>query len=91
MTALLNAPCVFCGYNGHGYFQVGTHSKSCPWHYIGGEADREAKLGDVIARNHYEADILRSQVVWLEAKIETLKRQNRRTQERLARVRGDRP
>jgi len=38
--ALLGAPCTFCKYNGPGFFQAGTHKKSCPWHHIGGYSER---------------------------------------------------
>jgi hypothetical protein len=38
--ALLDAPCLFCGYNGAGYWQSGTHAKDCRWHSVGGFDDR---------------------------------------------------
>lgn len=37
---LLDAPCVFCAYNGAGYWQVGIHAKDCPFHNVGGDAAR---------------------------------------------------
>lgn len=37
---VLRAPCVWCGYSGEGYYQPGTHKPSCPWHCVGGLADR---------------------------------------------------
>lgn len=37
----LDAPCRFCGYNSSGYWQAGTHAAGCPWHKIGGFAERE--------------------------------------------------
>ena len=40
----LDSPCIFCGYNGKGYWQIGTHLKDCPFYSIGGGADREAKI-----------------------------------------------
>jgi len=40
----LDGPCIFCGYNGRGYWQKGTHLPDCPFVDIGGEADRQAKL-----------------------------------------------
>ena len=36
----LDAPCRWCGYNGSGYWQSGTHADGCPWHHIGGELQR---------------------------------------------------
>ena len=36
----LTAPCQFCNYHGRGYWQTGTHSKSCPFYLIGGEEAR---------------------------------------------------
>lgn len=53
MSQLLAAECVFCGYNGEGYWQVGTHAKDCPWFNIGGEAERAAKVG-VFMRIYYK-------------------------------------
>lgn len=46
---LLDAPCVFCGYNGANYWQVKTHGKLCPWYSMGGIAEREGMLRKVIA------------------------------------------
>lgn len=43
-NGLLAAPCLWCGYNGEGYYQAGTHSQSCPWHTIGGCDDRLGHL-----------------------------------------------
>lgn len=37
---ILDAPCVFCGYNGASYWQKHTHSKECPFHEVGGDASR---------------------------------------------------
>ena len=51
----LAAPCIWCGYNGSGYWQRGTHDEGCMWRDVGGEADRleflrrgslDAALGD---------------------------------------------
>ena len=44
ISKLLEAPCLFCGYKGHGYFQTHTHDKSCPWYDIGGGFEREEAL-----------------------------------------------
>ncbi len=33
---ILKSKCIFCGYNGAGYYQEHTHDKLCPWHSIGG-------------------------------------------------------
>jgi hypothetical protein len=43
--AMLDAPCVFCGYNGAGYWQSGTHAKDCRWYSVGGYVDRHKALG----------------------------------------------
>jgi len=48
MHNLLNAPCLFCGYSGEGYYQAGTHAKDCPWHSVGGDSERYGKLPGVI-------------------------------------------
>lgn len=42
--ALLDAPCIDCGYNGPGYWQAGTHAETCRWRNVGGEAERIAAL-----------------------------------------------
>jgi len=41
MEWLLAAPCIFCGYNGPGYYQAKTHKKHCYWYYVGGLQERE--------------------------------------------------
>jgi len=43
-SGLLDAPCLWCGYNGRGYYQVGTHDKSCIWHTVGGRNERLDRL-----------------------------------------------
>jgi hypothetical protein len=40
----LDAPCKWCGYNGPGYWQKGTHTEACPWHKVGGSEDRRILL-----------------------------------------------
>jgi hypothetical protein len=44
----LYAPCKWCGYNGPGYWQAGTHSVACPWRTVGGEASRVALLPSIL-------------------------------------------
>uniref|UniRef100_A0A6M3KX25 Uncharacterized protein n=1 Tax=viral metagenome TaxID=1070528 RepID=A0A6M3KX25_9ZZZZ len=41
---VLDAPCIFCGYNGVGYWQGKTHSKECPWYETGGGYERKVRL-----------------------------------------------
>ena len=41
---VLGAPCIFCGYNGVGYWQGKTHSKECPWYETGGGYERKEAL-----------------------------------------------
>lgn len=43
------APCFFCGYNGAGFFQPGTHAGSCPWAGVGGDDARYAVLPTVLS------------------------------------------
>lgn len=38
------APCVFCQYNGEGFYQPQTHGTSCPWENVGGLTERGALL-----------------------------------------------
>lgn len=41
MTAyLLAAPCKWCGYNGHNYWQKRSHEKNCPWREVEGFDER---------------------------------------------------
>jgi hypothetical protein len=37
---LLSSPCLWCGYNGPGYWQQDTHAENCPWHTVGGLGER---------------------------------------------------
>jgi len=39
----LGAPCVFCGYNGQGYWQSETHTAACPWRAVGGAFERHIR------------------------------------------------
>jgi hypothetical protein len=41
----LEAPCVWCGYNGPDYWQSGTHAYECPCFKVGGMIAREEMLG----------------------------------------------
>lgn len=43
-SAMLDAPCLWCGYNGEGYWQPTTHELTCPWHNVGGRFDRLDRL-----------------------------------------------
>jgi len=43
-NSLLDAPCLWCGYNGEGYWQPTTHEPTCPWHNVGGRFDRVVAL-----------------------------------------------
>ena len=49
--ALLDAPCIFCGYSGQGYWQSGTHNENCRWRNIGGFKERRAALTSVALKN----------------------------------------
>jgi hypothetical protein len=44
MNKLLKAPCVYCGYNGEGYWQKHTHHENCPFYNSGGEEGRYVVL-----------------------------------------------
>ena len=50
ITEILAAPCIFCGYDGQAYWQVGTHDKNCPWHKWGWKIERNDMLPDVIRK-----------------------------------------
>ena len=45
---LISAPCVFCNYDGPEYWQQHTHDRKCPWHRIGGLAERRDALPAVL-------------------------------------------
>ena len=47
---LVEAPCVFCGYNGPNYWQAGSHDKNCPWHDVGGGYERMDLLREVVGK-----------------------------------------
>lgn len=49
MKNMLDAPCLFCGYNGQGYWQNGTHHEQCPWHMVSGSVDREMMLPKLVS------------------------------------------
>ena len=44
MSNLLDAPCVFCGYNSNNYWQPRSHTTTCPWYHVGGTEIREKLL-----------------------------------------------
>jgi len=54
---ILDAPCVFCGYNGKGYWQVGTHSKKCPFNALGGMEERRGAFRDILVSKEAQAKI----------------------------------
>jgi hypothetical protein len=45
-----DAPCVFCGYSGAGYWQKFTHARYCPWYEIGGMAERRYYMRTITSR-----------------------------------------
>lgn len=47
---ILDAPCAFCGYNGDGYWQPGTHRHGCPWENRGGHDERQSALRSVLKK-----------------------------------------
>ena len=57
---LIDAECVFCRYNGIGYWQPDTHSADCPWHGIGGSSERLKLIPKLISL--IDKDTLRSRV-----------------------------
>ena len=46
IAALLSAPCLWCGYNGAGYYQPGTHAARCRWRSVGGLAGRSKEISN---------------------------------------------
>lgn len=44
MTGILASPCVFCGYNGQGYWVDKNHETKCPWYNIGDEERRDVLI-----------------------------------------------
>ena len=47
-SSLLDAPCMWCGYNSQGYWQKVTHGTECPWHDVGSFDERAGKLEAVL-------------------------------------------
>ncbi len=50
IDTLLDAPCAICGYSGPLYWQRESHSRDCPWHYVGGAVERERALRALLPR-----------------------------------------
>ena len=50
LTDILEAPCLFCGYNGKGYWQTETHDRACPWYKVGGYEQREYQFRAIIKK-----------------------------------------
>jgi len=44
MKSILDAPCFYCGFDGAGYWQKGTHDKDCPVGRVGGKIERARLL-----------------------------------------------
>lgn len=57
--SLFNGPCPFCGYNGPGYWQPGTHADGCPCHEIYRGESQEDGLRAYIATLRAENTRLR--------------------------------
>lgn len=78
--ALLNAPCIFCGYDGQGYWQAGTHASNCPWANIGSSCFRENKLRKFIqaelARLRGENENLRDLLATANQVVAELRQEN---------------
>lgn len=47
---MLDAPCLWCGYNGKGYWQSGTHDEHCPWLHLASEDERLGQLLRIIEK-----------------------------------------
>ena len=65
---LLDAPCVFCGYYGEGFYQSNTHKPECPWRSLGGSVEREESVRTAIRTVMAENAKLRAaleQVEWV--------------------------
>jgi hypothetical protein len=59
---ILEAPCIFCGYNGSGYWQLHTHKKSCPFFEIGGKEERSEAEDITFYRNGMKLNITRKAI-----------------------------
>ena len=49
--ALFDGPCKFCGYNGPGYFEAGTHYLQCVWYSVGGYSKRLSHFIKLVNEN----------------------------------------
>ena len=59
---LLDAPCVFCLYNGRGYYQHASHHQSCPWYHVGGADERDKLLRATVTTIYAHRDGLRAKL-----------------------------
>ena len=55
----LNAPCMFCGYNGPLYWQAGSHEHDCPFLKVGGGLERQEILPTIISQQYQEIKLMR--------------------------------
>jgi hypothetical protein len=46
--SLLDAPCLWCAYNGIGYWRAKTHGAACPWHNVGSFDERARKVDETL-------------------------------------------
>lgn len=72
------APCIFCGFNGGGYWQAGTHSPKCPWYKIGGAAEREEKFSGAIKKMFHDYAALEQRCKELAQQVTDLEEDARR-------------
>ena len=70
---LLDAPCVFCGYNGAGYWQRGTHDPRCPVHDIGGQFERRGVVGLSLRDAVYRIEKMKDRIKQLEREVAELR------------------
>jgi hypothetical protein len=47
---VLNGPCVFCGYNGPGYWSAMTHDEHCPFYRVSGKARRKSAFKNAVRK-----------------------------------------
>jgi hypothetical protein len=55
-TLLEKSPCLFCGYNGQGYYQAHTHAKDCPWYEVGGLEERIKQFPFVVKKLYLDSN-----------------------------------
>lgn len=64
---MLNAPCIFCDYDGPRYWNRKSHEKNCPWRSVSGKRNREKEFKNAVKRQSIRLGMYQSKGVKREA------------------------